>query len=289
MARVESAGPSICRLRVAELLQVGGLGRRNGLTSGSFALCIQTHSCQALKERYGRPTMATKEHKRYARGLIEGLESRVHVGPPIHDREILLAREFLRQHDFAPTSDYFSRLAQVQHRVVSRPQVSLLPRGKRNFGGEAAGCWMQVQSAYDHIILSTCYEGDLHFKHGRIKISHRFNQSGRIDFVELKFLRSLQACLNGEIRKLLIMKEFQNSRKDWCQAEAFVLPVLPQELVFLFEDVFRCPRQDLFAWLINIGHRLLADLAADLRGSSCVVSSETPLKNPDQLCLKGHS
>jgi hypothetical protein len=230
--------------------------------------------------------MATKEHKRHARGLIERLESRVHVGPPIHDREILLAREFLRQHDFAPTSDYFNRLAQVQDRVGVRPQGTAAVRAKRNYGGEAGGYWMQVQSAYDHVILSTCYEGELHFKHGRIKLSHRFNQTGRIDFVELKFLRSLHACLNGEIRKLILVKNFQAIKKDWQLAEAFVLPVLPQELIFLFKDIFRCPKADLFAWLVNIGHRLLGDLRDQLPGQP-PNGMRLPPRNPDQLCLRG--
>lgn len=229
--------------------------------------------------------MATKEHKRRAKGLIEGLESRVHVGPPIHDQEIRLAQEFLRQHDFAPTSDYFNRLALVRSRLGARTQEPAVTRAKRNYGGEAGGCWMQVQSAYDHVILSTCYEGELHFKHGRIKISHRFNQSGRIDFVELKFLRSLHACLNGELRKLLLVKDFYNQRKDWSWAEAFVLPLLPQELIFLFPDVFRCPKGELYAWLVNIGHRLLADLAGELPAQPPGSPVPQP-RNPDQLCLR---
>jgi len=30
-----------------------------------------------------------------------------------------------------------------------------------------------------------------------------------------------------------------------------VLDVLPQELVFLFENIFRCPKDEVLAWLIN--------------------------------------
>ena len=106
---------------------------------------------------------------------------------------------------------------------------------------------MQLQSAYDHVILSTCYEGDFNQQHGRVKISHRFNQEGRLDFVELKFLRSLHACLNGETRKLLTIKNYQDLRREWHSADAFVLPVLPRELVFLFDDIFRCSKSELFA------------------------------------------
>ena len=119
---------------------------------------------------------------------------------------------------------------------------------------------MQVQSAYDHVIFSTCYDGELYLKRGRVKISHRFNQAGRIDFVELKFLRSLQPSLDREIRALLRVKDYQTIRKDWHAAFAFVLPVLPRELVFLHQDIFRCPREEVLAWLINIGHRLVGDM-----------------------------
>ena len=230
--------------------------------------------------------MATKEHKRHVRDLIEALESRVHVGPPIHSTEILSVREFLRQSQFSPASDYFSRLAELQHRLQSRTQPAPATNAKRNYGGEAAGYWMQLQSAYDHVILSTCYEGEFNLKRGRIKVSCRFNQSGRIDFVEAKLLRSLHPLLSGAIRKLLTVKDFQNIRKDWFEAEAFILEVLPQELVFLYHDIFRCQRSELFAWLINIGHRLVGDLLGHLRAPPVNGRNSQSEQNPNQLCLE---
>ena len=182
--------------------------------------------------------VATKEHKRHAKGLIERLESRVHLGPPVRATEISSAREFLRENDFSPASDYYNRLWQIQNRLEGRAKEPSFPRTKRNYGGEAGGCQMQLQSIYDHVILSTCYEGDFNLKHGRIKLSHRFNQEGRIDFVELKFLNSLELCLNGEIRKVLTIKDFPSIQKNWHAAEAFVLPILPRELVFLYPDIW---------------------------------------------------
>jgi len=229
--------------------------------------------------------MATKDHRLHARGLIEGLESRVHVGPPIAETEILLAREFLRQSDFSPTSEYFNRLGQIQTRLEPRFGENPLPPPKRNYGGEAGGCWMQLQAAYDHLILSTCYEGGFRCQQGKVKISHRFNQAGRIDFVELKFLRSMQPCLNGEIRKLLMVKDYSRIRKDWHAAEAFVLPVLPQELVFLYQDIFRCPRSEVLAWLVNIGHRIAQDLVKDLDQRPSEAWDSRPRANGDQQCL----
>jgi hypothetical protein len=228
--------------------------------------------------------MPTKESRRQARGLLEELESRAHAGPPVRENEIVSAREFLRQHDFPSASDYFSRLVQIQDRVGARPAAR--PQAKRNYGGEAAGWWMQVQSVYDHVILSTCHQGDFNLRRGRVKISHRFNQAGRIEFVELKFLRSLQPELNGGIRKLLTIKNHPRLGKDWHEAEAFALRVLPQELIFLFRDIFRCPRHEVLGWLINIGHRAVEDLLNALRARPVNGCAPRPPENPHQLCLK---
>ena len=229
--------------------------------------------------------VATKNHKRLAKGLIQGLESRVHVGPPVREAEVLSARDFLHQHDFSLASDYFHRLEQIQNRLESRAITPPILLAKRNYGGQAAGRWMQLQSAYDHVILSTCYEGEFDLKPGRVKISHRFNQQGRIDFVELKYLRSLLPCLNGEIRSLLRVRDYPIVRKDWRAAEAFILPVLPQELIFLYQDIFRSPRHEVLAWLVNIGHWLSGDLLEELR--ACPVNGSVPRRatNVDQLCL----
>src|SRR3954469_8113224 len=92
--------------------------------------------------------VATKEHKRQAKELISTLESRVHAGPPICRTEISSAREFLRQSDFSPASDYFNRLTQIEGRIDSRVTEPRALPGKRNYGGEAAGRWLQLQSAY---------------------------------------------------------------------------------------------------------------------------------------------
>ena len=239
----------------------------------------------AIALRCRNENVATKESKRQARGLIEGLESRVHAGPPIRANELDSAREFLLQSEFSPGSDYFNRLSQIQNRIQSRIAEIAPARGKRNYGGEAAGYWMQIQSAYDHVILSTCYDGVFNLRQGRVKISHRFNQAGRIDFVELKFLRSLQPTLNGAFRKLLTVKDYPLVRKDWRVTEAFVLEVLPRELIFLYSEIFRCPRSEMFAWLINIGHRLLGDLTTELKTRR--PNGELPeSRDSGQLCLE---
>jgi len=143
---------------------------------------------------------------------------------------------------------------------------------------------MQLQSVFDHVILSTCYDGRFNTKRGRVKISHRFNQAGRIDFVELKFLRSLQPCLTGEIRKLVTVRNYQTVQKDWHEAEAFVLRVLPQELVFLLADFFRYPRHEIIGWLINFGHRTVADLLVDLEAGR--VNGHRPESSPGPIQLE---
>ncbi len=226
----------------------------------------------------------TKESKRQAKGLVEALETRLHAGPPVCETEILSVREFLRQHDFSSASDYFGRLVRIREQMITRPVAP--PQEKRNYGGKAAGCWMQLQSVYDHVILSTCHEGDFNLRRGRVKISHRFNRAGRIDFVELKLLRSLQPGLDGAIRKLLTIKDYPGLHKDWQAAEAYALRVLPQELVFLFTDIFRCHRPEILGWLINIGHRTVADLLDDLRERPANNPVPSPDGNPNQLNLE---
>jgi hypothetical protein len=233
--------------------------------------------------------MATKESRRQVRGLIEGLEQRVHRGPAIQDAEIQTARDFLRQNAFSPTSDYFNRLAHIENRLQGRPREFSWPQVKRNYGGMAGGYQMQVQSIYDHLILSTCYKGDFNNKHGRVKISHRFNREGRIDFVELKYLRSLHPPLNGGLRKLLTVQDYSSIRKDWFEAKASVLRVLPQELIFLFADLFRVQKAQLLAWLLNIGHGIVEDLLKDLKSQanqhacSRFGGTENHESNPDWL------
>lgn len=263
--------------------------RLTGVRAGGAGGCASKRTVVEWTEArsVGANTVATKDHKRMARGLIEALECRVHAGPPVHEAEVRSAREFLCQNDFPLASDYFQRLEQIRSRLEVRATAPppLLP-GKRNYGGEAAGRWMQLQSAYDHVILSTCYEGDFDCKHGRVKISHRFNRAGRVDFVELKYLRSLHCCLDGEIRKLLRITDYQTIRRDWHTAEAFVLAVLPQELVFLYQDIFRCPRPEVLTWLVNIGHRMAGDLLEHVR--ACPVNGSVPHRgvNGDQLGLE---
>jgi len=231
--------------------------------------------------------MATKDNKRQVRELVEALEQRAHVGPMVGHAEIQSARDFLRQNDFSPASDYFNRLTCLENRLQGRAPAFARAATKRNYGGKAAGYRMQVQSIYDHLILSTCYEGDFNTRHGRVKISHRFNREGRIDFVELKYLNSLHPPLNGEVRKLLTVRGYQSNRKDWYATEAHVLKVLPQELVFLYEDIFRCPRARIFAWLINIGHNIVEDLVQDLKlrqGSGACLDFARPAGSEPNLC-----
>ena len=227
--------------------------------------------------------MATKECRRQARELVEALEVRVHRGPPVCETDILSAREFLRQHDFSVASDYFNRLAHIQSRVGSRPAA--VRREKRNYGGEAAGCWMQLQSVYDHVIVSTCHAGEFNGRKGRVKISHRFNEAGRVDFVELKFLRSLQPQLDGALRKLITLKPDPGRPQDWHEAEAFALRVLPQELVFLCGNVFRFTREEVLAWLVNIGHWTVDNLLIELRANRVNGCAAVAESYSSQLCL----
>src|SRR6185503_11356006 len=79
---------------------------------------------------------------------------------------------------------------------------------------------------------------------------------------------------------------YQGLRKDWHEAGAFALRVLPQELIFLFQDIFRCPRDEVLGWLINIGHRAVEDLLDSVRQRPVNGSDSRLEGNSEQLCLR---
>lgn len=196
--------------------------------------------------------MATKALRQQARQWVETLESRLHVGPSPGLAEIRSARDFLQQHDFPPASDYFRRLSRIEGALESRRAGD--PPPKCNYGGRVAGFWLQLQSVFDHVLVSVCYQGRFRTQRGRVKLTHRFNVAGRVDFVELKYLRALEPALDGATRKLVLVRDFVTRPREWFDAEAFVLRVLPRELVLIEPEVFRCSRAEIVRWLVNLGH-----------------------------------
>lgn len=204
----------------------------------------------------------TRDARRLARQRMEWLETAFHAGPDIGPDHLHEFKEFLQGQGFPPNSQYFERLARLENllRLRTAPPQAV----KRDYAGYAAGCWMQLQSIYDHCILSVCYDGEFRRQPGRIKISHRFNRAGRVDFVEAKLLQSLDPKLHGALRKLITIRDYAQRQPDWWCAPAYTLRVLPRELLFLHPEIFRCARSQLLAWLINIGHRTVADLVDEL-------------------------
>jgi len=204
----------------------------------------------------------TREARRWARRRLEWLEKILHTGPGLQWNQLSEFEQFLRDSGFPPNSEYFERLARL--REVLRTRATPPDAAKRDYAGYAAGCWMQVQSVYDHAFVSVCYDGQFSERRGRIKITHRYNRAGRVDFVEAKLIRSLDPRLHGALRKLVTIREYPHRDPAWWTAPAYALRVLPRELLFLHPDLFRHPRPALLAWLINIGHRTVADLVREL-------------------------
>ena len=68
----------------------------------------------------------------------------------------------------------------------------------------------------------------------------------------------------GSLRKLLI-KGYQSLRKDWLEAEAVALRIMPRESVFLHGEIFKSQKQEMLAWLLNIGHGIVDYLLKDLQ------------------------
>lgn len=209
--------------------------------------------------------MATKALRQHARQWVETLESRLHLGPSPCMAEIQSARDFLRQNQFPDASDYYRRLERIECSLAARQAGD--PVSKRNYGGRVADLWLQIQSVYDHVLVSVCYQGQWRAQRGRVKLTHRFNAAGRVDFVELKYLEALDARLQGATRKLVLVRDFAVRRRDWFEAEAFVLRVLPRELMLIEPEVFRCPRAEIVAWLVNLGHWTVAQALAGLRAA----------------------
>jgi hypothetical protein len=81
------------------------------------------------------------------------------------------------------------------------------------------------------------------------------------------------------------VKDYARIRKDWHAAEAFVLPILPRELVFLHGDIFHSARNEVLAWLVNIGHRIAKDLWQDLEQRPPNGFGAPSAVNGEQRCL----
>jgi hypothetical protein len=71
---------------------------------------------------------------------------------------------------------------------------------------------MQIQSAFDHIILSTCYAGEFNLRRGRIKISHRFNHEGRLDFGRAHMRR---VCGSGTRYEAVYIEVDEKALQRW--------------------------------------------------------------------------
>lgn len=106
----------------------------------------------------------TREARRCARRRLEWLEKVLHTGPGLQWNQLREFEQFLRESGFPPNSEYFERLARLQE--VLRSRATPPDAAKRDYAGYAAGCWMQVQSVYDHAFLSVCYDGQFNGQRG---------------------------------------------------------------------------------------------------------------------------
>jgi len=115
--------------------------------------CASRRTVGTLADRCSsRENVATKKHKRQARGLIEGLECRCAcwtagvAQPKSVSRGNFSANPiFFGQRLFQPAPQLQGPARDPgQRAALARPNV---------ITREAAGHWMQLQSAYDHVIF----------------------------------------------------------------------------------------------------------------------------------------
>jgi len=124
------------------------------------------------------------------------------------------ARTLLLQHEFSPSSDYFNRLAGVQSRLRTRVIAPALASVKRNYGGAsaAAGCRSRcLRPPHPEHVLRRRVP---HPAGGRVKSPIGSTSRAASTSVELKFLQSLHSPLDGQLRKLLLVRDFATIHKD---------------------------------------------------------------------------
>ena len=80
--------------------------------------------------------------------------------------ELDSARQFLDRSEFSRSSDYYNRLSRIQYRLETRTSQTVIPNGKRNYGGEAAGYVLAVSEP--HVALPALMD---HLRHSGVTLA----------------------------------------------------------------------------------------------------------------------
>ena len=118
--------------------------------------------------------MPTRKEKREIREKIEKL-GEIDPDSPEAKQTIAEIQEMFELYGVADNSEFRIRLAEYLG-WSSGPDFD---QGERSYAGMSGNVKMIITPVYDHFFLQRLYK-----KHGRLKVSWRFNQEGRLELVD---------------------------------------------------------------------------------------------------------
>ena len=233
--------------------------------------------------------MPTQEDEKNIHDKLIELDKAFAAGKEVHrDAEHLL--EEITQLGFSGGSEHFKRALSI-YQMEARDGIAdtdiqqpkrLLESGKYDYVGHIGSYFLQAVIAYDHLFLTRVYSGEFHARKGKIKISNRFNSEGRLDLIDAKLIRSLDAHMDGAIRHLVTIDGYRTLSKDWQTAPLLYLSCIPKEMIFVKGDILRASPPKLYNTLVGYAYRTASDLLDGI--SRETIAAETP-RNPQQLPL----
>lgn len=233
--------------------------------------------------------------------IVESLETRVALKKPISTDEVQGAADLMESLGFSEQSAYYARLERlyvladkqkpaVVEKPAERPDAPVTDSealdfkrvGRREYAAIYSRGSAFLKFVYDHFFLMKLHKRWYKDRGMAVKISHRFNQEGRIDLVDAVLVHSLDPRMDRAVKHLLSVDGYDKKEKGWHGAEAFYLPIVPFEMIAFDEQFINKTYVERCQSLLREGHdgaRLLVRemRAGKLQESSSVRSEQKQL------------